>query len=126
MNAAMNTATFSANKLATTVGANGIATDAVVTQPALKIGVNEEHELDQQRFKEGLSSSSSRSASPNGYRKVTSFINVCRSFGSKIQDPVAASALAPRYVPTSSKMVEIADPDSSSAEEMTSEDAPAI
>ena len=45
----MMKATFDENKLATTVGANGLAGEAVVTQPAFKIRVNEEieYEFDQ-------------------------------------------------------------------------------
>ena len=95
--------TFPENKLATTVGANGIATDAVVTQPAFKIRVNEEieYEFDRQKFEEYLSSSSSRSASPSRRRKASSSRVVRGTLGSKTQEPLTIAALAPRdRVPT--------------------------
>ena len=45
----MKTSTFTANKLATTVGANSLAAEVVVPQPTIKIPVAEEveYEFDQ-------------------------------------------------------------------------------
>ena len=124
---AMKTATFTENKLATTVGANGIATDAVVTQPALKIRVNEEveYEFDQQKYEEYLSSSSSRSASPSRRKKASSSRVVRGTFGSKTQDPLAIAALAPRGDSALPNVVKIADL-GSSPKKVATEGAPAI
>ena len=121
-------ATFDENKLATTVGANGLAAEAVVTQPAFKIRVNEEieYEFDQQKFEEYLSSSSSRSASPNRRRKASSSRNVRGTSGSKIRDPLAVTALTPHDASTTSNMVEAVDPDLPSAVKVTAEGAPTL
>nr|ABD63110.1 hypothetical protein 18.t00006 [Asparagus officinalis] len=66
-----------ANKLATTVGANGLAAETVVSQP-IKILVEStvEYEFDQAKFEEYLSSSSSKSSSPHKCRKISSSKNV--------------------------------------------------
>ncbi|ONK76538.1 uncharacterized protein A4U43_C03F29310 [Asparagus officinalis] len=115
MNSTMK-ATFSENKLATTVGANSLAAEAVVTQPAFKIRVNEEieYEFDQQKFEEYLSSSSFRSASPNRRRKL------------KSRDLLAAATPTHRDIPTASNKVEAADPDLPSTMKITAEGAPTL
>ena len=106
----MKTATFTENKLATTVGANDLAPEIVVTQPAFKIRVNEEveYEFDQKKFEEYLSSSSSRSASPNRRKKTSASKNVRGTSNSKNQEPSAA--FAPRNVPMLLSVVKTANP----------------
>ena len=88
MNLAMKQATFSANKLATTVRANSFAAEAVVPQPMIKIPVFEEveYEFDQQKFEEYVSSSSSRSASPCRCRKASSSRKIRWSSDLKTQE----------------------------------------
>ena len=90
MESAMET-TFAENKLATTVGASGLADEAAVSQP-IKIIVTEEieYEFDQAKFEEYLSSSSSKSPSPRRCRKTSS----------------------PKKVPKSSIQMKTADEDS--------------
>ena len=64
--------TFGENKLATTVGANGLAAETVVSQP-IKIPVESmvEYEFDQTKFEEYLSSSSSRSSLSRKYKRIS-------------------------------------------------------
>ena len=68
----MTKPTFDANKLATTVGANGLAVETVLSQP-IKIPVESmvEYEFDQIKFEEYLSSSSSRSSLSRKYKRIS-------------------------------------------------------
>nr|ABB55277.1 hypothetical protein 10.t00010 [Asparagus officinalis] len=65
--------TFDANKLATTVGANGLAAETVVSQPIIKIPVESmvEYEFDQTKFEEYLSLSPSRSSLSRKYKMIS-------------------------------------------------------
>ncbi|ONK62402.1 uncharacterized protein A4U43_C07F3500 [Asparagus officinalis] len=69
----MTKPTFDANKLATTVGANGLTVETVVSQPIIKIPVESmvEYEFDQTKFEEYLSSSSSRSSLSRKYKMIS-------------------------------------------------------
>ena len=68
----MTKSTFDANKLATTVGANGLAAETVTSQPRIPIPVEEEveYEFDQAKFEEYVSSSGS--TSPRKSKKFSS------------------------------------------------------
>ena len=67
-----------ANKLATMVGANGLAAETIVSQPIIKILVEStvEYEFDQAKFEEYLSSSSVKSSSPRKCRKISSLLKL--------------------------------------------------
>ena len=66
-------AIFTANNLATTVGATDLAAEIITSQPRISIPVEEEveYEFDQAKFEEYLSSSSG-STSPRKSKKFSS------------------------------------------------------
>ena len=126
----MKTSTFTANKLAITVGANSFAAEAFVPQPTIKIPVLEEveYEFDQQKFEEYVSSSSSRSASPGKCRSASSSRKICWSSDLKIQedDLSAAVAVAPCNDPPAFNEAKFADLNSFTIKESTAEGAPTL
>nr|ABB55329.1 hypothetical protein 12.t00047 [Asparagus officinalis] len=124
----MEIATFTANKLATTVGANSLAAEVVVPQLTIKIPVAEEveYEFDQQKFEEYVSSSSSRSASPCRCRNVSSSQKIRRSPDLKNQEinlPIVNATVVRYNGPPTSNETRSADLNSFANKESTTEGA---
>ena len=127
----MKQSIFTANKLATTVGVNSLATEAVVPQPTIKIPVAEEveYEFDQQKFEEYISSSSSRSAPPHKRRKISSSHKIRRFPDLKTQEVdlhVVATTVAPCNDPPTFKETRSTDLNSFVIKEPTAEGGPTL